>query len=412
MIKVNRHILDNGLRILHHRDDSTQMVALNLLYDVGARDEDPQRTGFAHLFEHLMFGGSVNIPEFDTPLQIAGGENNAWTSNDITNFYTVVPAYNVETAFWLESDRMLSLAFTPRSLDVQKQVVIEEFKQRNLNQPYGDMALLLRPLAYKVHPYAWPTIGKDISHIEGATLDDVKSFFFRYYAPNNAILSVSGHISFDETVRLCEKWFAPIERRDVPKRNLPVEPLQNERRSMEVERNVPLDAIKMAFHIGKRTDVDYHCYDTLSDILSNGNSSRLFRNLVTDKKIFAEVDASITGDLDSGLFLLSGKLLPGVTMKDGEEALLEELDRLVTEKVGEEELLKVVHKFESNDMFSNINYLNKATNLAYYELFDKAESINTEVDKYYNLTPGRLQEAARKAFVATNCSVVYYKARN
>ena len=234
MIKVNRHILDNGLRILHHRDDSTQMVALNLLYDVGARDEDPQRTGFAHLFEHLMFGGSVNIPEFDTPLQIAGGENNAWTSNDITNFYTVVPAYNVETAFWLESDRMLSLAFTPRSLDVQKQVVIEEFKQRNLNQPYGDMDLLLRPLAYKVHPYAWPTIGKDISHIEGATLDDVKSFFFRYYAPNNAILSVSGHISFDETVRLCEKWFAPIERRDVPKRNLPVEPLQNERRSMEV----------------------------------------------------------------------------------------------------------------------------------------------------------------------------------
>ena len=412
MIKVNRHILDNGLRILHHRDDSTQMVALNLLYDVGARDEDPQRTGFAHLFEHLMFGGSVNIPEFDTPLQIAGGENNAWTSNDITNFYTVVPAYNVETAFWLESDRMLSLAFTPRSLDVQKQVVIEEFKQRNLNQPYGDMDLLLRPLAYKVHPYAWPTIGKDISHIEGATLDDVKSFFFRYYAPNNAILSVSGHISFDETVRLCEKWFAPIERRDVPKRNLPVEPLQNERRSMEVERNVPLDAIKMAFHIGKRTDVDYHCYDTLSDILSNGNSSRLFLNLVTDKQLFAEVDASITGDLDSGLFLLSGKLLPGVTMKDGEEALLEELDRLVTEKVGEEELLKVVHKFESNDMFSNINYLNKATNLAYYELFDKAESINTEVDKYYNLTPGRLQEAARKAFVATNCSVVYYKARN
>ncbi len=412
MIKVNRHILDNGLRILHHRDDSTQMVALNLLYDVGARDEDPQRTGFAHLFEHLMFGGSVNIPEFDTPLQIAGGENNAWTSNDITNFYTVVPAYNVETAFWLESDRMLSLAFTPRSLDVQKQVVIEEFKQRNLNQPYGDMDLLLRPLAYKVHPYAWPTIGKDISHIEGVTLDEVKSFFFRYYAPNNAILSVSGHISFDETVRLCEKWFAPIERRDVPKRNLPVEPLQNERRSMEVERNVPLDAIKMAFHIGKRTDVDYHCYDTLSDILSNGNSSRLFRNLVTDKKIFAEADASITGDLDSGLFLLSGKLLPGVTMKDGEEALLEELDRLVTEKVGEEELLKVVHKFESNDMFSNINYLNKATNLAYYELFDKAESINTEVDKYYNLTPGRLQEAARKAFVATNCSVVYYKARN
>ena len=412
MIKVNRHILDNGLRILHHRDDSTQMVALNLLYDVGARDEDPQRTGFAHLFEHLMFGGSVNIPEFDTPLQIAGGENNAWTSNDITNFYTVVPAYNVETAFWLESDRMLSLAFTPRSLDVQKQVVIEEFKQRNLNQPYGDMDLLLRPLAYKVHPYAWPTIGKDISHIEGATLDEVKSFFFRYYAPNNVILSVSGHISFDETVRLCEKWFAPIERRNVPKRNLPVEPLQNERRSMEVERNVPLDAIRMAFHIGKRTDVDYHCYDTLSDILSNGNSSRLFRNLVTDKKIFAEADASITGDLDSGLFLLSGKLLPGVTMKDGEEALLEELDRLVTEKVGEEELLKVVHKFESNDMFSNINYLNKATNLAYYELFDKAESINTEVDKYYNLTSGRLQEAARKAFVATNCSVVYYKARN
>ena len=412
MIPYKRHPLSNGLTVAVNRDRQSKLAAVNILYKVGARNEDPARTGFAHLFEHLMFRGTRDVPDFDLPVQMACGDNNAFTNNDYTDFYITLPKDNIETALWLESDRMLSLAFTPRSLDVQKQVVIEEFKQRNLNQPYGDMDLLLRPLAYKVHPYAWPTIGKDISHIEGATLDDVKSFFFRYYAPNNAILSVSGHISFDETVRLCEKWFAPIERRDVPKRNLPVEPLQNERRSMEVERNVPLDAIKMAFHIGKRTDVDYHCYDTLSDILSNGNSSRLFRNLVTDKKIFAEVDASITGDLDSGLFLLSGKLLPGVTMKDGEEALLEELDRLVTEKVGEEELLKVVHKFESNDMFSNINYLNKATNLAYYELFDKAESINTEVDKYYNLTPGRLQEAARKAFVATNCSVVYYKARN
>ena len=235
-MKINRHILDNGLRLVHHEDTGTQMVAMNIVYDVGARDEHPDHTGFAHLFEHLMFGGSVHIPDYDTPLQHAGGENNAWTNNDITNYYLTVPAANAETGFWLESDRMLALAFSPRSLEVQRGVVMEEFKQRCLNLPYGDVGHLIRPLAYQVHPYRWPTIGKELSHIAQATLDEVEEFFYRHYAPNNAVLAVTGHISWDETRRLAEKWFGPIPRREVPLRCLPQEPIQTEERRLTVER--------------------------------------------------------------------------------------------------------------------------------------------------------------------------------
>ena len=285
-MKINRHILGNGLRLVHSQDESTQMVALNILYNVGARDEHPEHTGFAHLFEHLMFGGSVNIPDYDTPLQLAGGENNARTNNDITNYYLTVPYQNVETAFWLESDRMLSLDFNERSLEVQRGVVMEEFKQRCLNQPYGDVSHLLRPLSYQTHPYQWPTIGKDLSHIANATLEEVKDFFFRFYAPNNAIIAVTGHISFEEAVRLTEKWFGPIPRREVPVRNLPVEQEQTEERRLVVERNVPLDALFMAFHMCDHLHPDYYAYDILSDILSNGRSSRLNQRLVQEKKHF------------------------------------------------------------------------------------------------------------------------------
>ena len=274
MIQVNRHTLANGLRIVHNEDNSTQMVALNILYDVGARDEDPAHTGFAHLFEHLMFGGSVNVPDYDTPVQNAGGENNAWTNNDITNYYITLPYQNVETGFWLESDRMLSLDFSPRSLEVQRQVVIEEFKQRNLNQPYGDASHLLREMAYQTHPYRWPTIGKEISHIANATLEEVKDFFFRFYAPNNAILAVTGHISVDETVRLAEKWFGSIPSRDVRVRKLPEETLQTSIRRMTVERPVPVDALYMAFHMCNRHHADYYVYDMITDVLSSGRSSR------------------------------------------------------------------------------------------------------------------------------------------
>ncbi len=402
--------MSNGLRLIHHQDKETQMVALNLLYDVGSKDENPDRTGFAHLFEHLMFGGSVNIPDFDTPLQKAGGENNAWTSNDITNYYSVVPRQNVETAFWLESDRMLGLDFSEKSLSVQKQVVIEEFKQRNLNQPYGDIPLLIRPLAYKVHPYRWPTIGKRVEHIEQVKLEDVKSFFYKHYAPNNAILAVTGNISFEEAVELTEKWFGTIERRDIEPRNLPAEPVQKSARFQEVSRSVPLDSITKVYHMCRRMDKEYHCFDLLSDILSNGRSSRLFQRLVMDRKLFADIDASITGDIDAGLFMIKGKVNKGISLEEADRAIVEELRRLGENEVSAYELQKVVNKFESNDLFSNINYLNKATNLAYYELLDKAENIDSEIEKYKGITSRMLKEVAERAFVDENSSTLYYRA--
>jgi zinc protease len=410
VIRINKYCLSNGLRLIHHQDKETQMVALNLLYDVGSKDENPDRTGFAHLFEHLMFGGSVNIPDFDTPLQKAGGENNAWTSNDITNYYSVVPRQNVETAFWLESDRMLGLDFSEKSLSVQKQVVIEEFKQRNLNQPYGDIPLLIRPLAYKVHPYRWPTIGKRVEHIEQVKLEDVKSFFYKHYAPNNAILAVTGNISFEEAVDLTEKWFGTIERRDIESRNLPAEPIQKSARFQEVSRPVPLDSITKVYHMCRRMDKEYHCFDLLSDILSNGRSSRLFQQLVMDRKLFADIDASITGDIDAGLFMIKGKVNKGISLEEADRAIVEELRRLGENEVSAYELQKVVNKFESNDLFSNINYLNKATNLAYYELLDRAENIDSEIEKYKGITSRMLKEVAERAFVEENSSTLYYRA--
>ena len=410
MIKVNRHTLANGLRIIHSQDESTQMVALNLLYDVGARDEHPEHTGFAHLFEHLMFGGSVNIADYDTPVQNAGGENNAWTSNDMTNYYITLPYQNVETGFWLESDRMLSLDFNPKSLDVQRQVVIEEFKQRNLNQPYGDASHLIREMAYQTHPYQWPTIGKEISHIANATLNEVKEFFYRFYAPNNAILAVTGHISLEETIRLAEKWFGPIPARNVPKRNLPKEVQQTAIRRKTVERKVPVDALYMAFHMCDRHHADYPVYDIITDILSNGRSSRFIQHLVQENKIFTGIDAYITGSIDEGLLHIAGKPAEGISLEEAEKAIWAELDELKRVSVDELELEKVKNRYESEQIFNNINYLNVATNLAYFELWGKAEDINDEVRKYRSVTASQLQKVAQKTFIPENCSILYYKA--
>ena len=410
MIQVNHHTLSNGLRIVHNEDNSTQMVALNVLYDVGARDEDPEHTGFAHLFEHLMFGGSVNIPDYDVPVQNAGGENNAWTNNDITNYYITLPYQNVETGFWLESDRMLSLDFSPQSLEVQRQVVIEEFKQRNLNQPYGDAAHLLREMAYQNHPYRWPTIGKEISHIANATLEEVKSFFYRFYAPNNAILAVTGHISFDETVRLAEKWFGPIPAREIPNRQLPAEKPQTAIRRRSVERKVPVDALYMAFHMCNRFHRAYYVFDIITDLLSNGRSSRFIQTLVQEKKLFTSIDAYISGSLDEGLLHITGKPASGVTLEQAEEAVWQELDKLKTVPVAEDELEKVKNRYESEQIFNNINYLNVATNLAFFELLGRAEDINLEVGKYRSVTVEQIQETARRAFVPENCNILYYKA--
>lgn len=408
-MKVNKLTLNNGLRLVHYEDLSTQMVALNIVYDVGARDEDPEHTGFAHLFEHLMFGGSKHIPDYDTPLQLAGGENNAWTNNDITNYYLTVPKPNVETAFWLESDRMLELAFSEQSLEVQRGVVMEEFKQRCLNQPYGDVGHLLRPLAYQVHPYRWPTIGKDLSHIEQATLEEVKSFFYRFYAPNNAVLAVAGNISWDETVCLTEKWFSSIPRRDVPIRHLPQEPVQTEEHRLTVERNVPLDALFMVYHMCGREDADYYAFDILSDILSNGRSSRLTRRLVQEQKVFSSIDAYISGTRHPGLLHISGKPATGVSLEQAEHAVRKELEELQQSFIGEQELEKVKNKFEATQIFGNINYLNVATNLAWYELTGQAEDIDLEVERYRSVTAEQLRTVARQTFRADNSTVLYYK---
>lgn len=410
MIQVNRYTLANGLRIVHNEDDSTQMVALNLLYDVGARDEDPSHTGFAHLFEHLMFGGSLHIPDYDTPVQNAGGENNAWTNNDITNYYITLPHQNVETGFWLESDRMLSLDFSPKSLEVQRQVVIEEFKQRNLNQPYGDASHLLRELAYESHPYRWPTIGKEIAHIAQATLEEVKDFFYRFYAPNNAILAVTGHISFEETIRLAEKWFGPIPARDISPRQLPAEKPQTAVRRKTVERKVPVDAIYMAFHMSNRMHPDYYVYDMITDILSNGRSSRFIQSLVQEQKLFTSIDAYISGSLDEGLLHVTGKPVEGVSLEQAEEAIWKELEKMKTVPVSEQELEKVKNRYESEQIFNNINYLNVATNLAFFELTGKAEDINEEVGKYRAVTAEQIQATSARCFVPENCSILYYKA--
>lgn len=411
MILFDRFTLENGLKVIVHKDKTTPIVAFNLLYDVGARDENPEKTGFAHLFEHLMFEGSVNIPNYDTPLQRAGGENNAFTNNDITNYYITLPKENLETAFWLESDRMLGLALTQEKLDIQKKVVIEEFKQRYLNQPYGDWNLYLRPLAYKKHPYQWPTIGKEISHIENATLQEVKDFFYKHYAPNNAILVVAGNVEVDEVQELAEKWFGPIPKRNVPTRTVPQEPKQTEARFAELERQVPLNAIYKAYHMPKRGDHDYYATDLISDILSNGKSARLMQRLVKEQRLFNSINAYITGDNDPGLFMVTGNLNEGVSFEQGEKALQTELQILINEQVEGYELDKVKNKVESALIYSEISILNKAMNLAYYELMGNAELINQEAMRYRKVSSEQIQSVATKMFAQSNCSTLYYKTK-
>jgi len=411
MINFERFELDNGLKVIVHQDKSTPIVAFNLLYDVGARDEDPSRTGFAHLFEHLMFGGSVNISDYDEVVEKSGGQNNAFTSNDITNYYITLPKDNLEQAFRLESDRMLSLAFTPKSLEVQRQVVIEEFKQNYLNQPYGDIHLLLRPLAYKEHPYQWPTIGKEVSHIEEASMEEVKAFFYKHYAPNNAILVVAGDVEVDEIKAFSEKWFAPIERREVAVRNLPKEPRQEKARTLKVERDVPVDVIYKAFHMCARTDNDFYSTDLISDILSRGNSSRLYNSLVKEQKLFSDIDAFIGGELDEGLFYFAGKLALGVSMEQAEAGIDAEIEKLRTELVGANELRKVKNKVESAHMFSELNVLNKAMNLATSELMGDANLANKQIELYEAVTAEKIRAIAKDIFRKENSNTLYYHAK-
>lgn len=410
MIQYSRFTLDNGLRVIVHEDRSTPLVTMNLLYNVGSRDEDPEWTGLAHLFEHLMFGGSVNVLDFDMPLQLVGAENNAFTNNDITNYYITVPAANIETAFWLESDRMLGLNFSQKGLDTQKQVVIEEYKQRYLNQPYGDAILMLRPLAYRVHPYRWSTIGLDISHIEKVELKQVKKFFFSHYAPNNAILCLAGNINEEKTRKLAEKWFGPLERRDIQPRVLPVEPFQNEERRLIIEKDVPSDALYKVWHTDSRLSPDFQVLDLLTDILSGGESGRLNTSLVRDKKLFSEINAYITSDLDPGLLILHGNVMKDVDINYAEDAVNKLLTELsIPGSIPESEMEKVKNRFESSTVFSNTSALNKAINLSFYELLENPEMINTEIEIYRQITGAMVEDAARRYLSASNCSTLYYK---
>ncbi|MCH2231428.1 MAG: insulinase family protein [Crocinitomicaceae bacterium] len=411
MLKYDRFTLENGLTVLFHKDTTTPLAVVNTLYNVGARDESENKTGFAHLFEHLMFGGSINIADFDTPLQLAGGENNAFTSNDITNYYDVLPSNNIETALWLESDRMLSLAFTEKSLEVQRSVVIEEFKQRYLNQPYGDVWLELRPLAYKKHSYKWATIGKDISHIEDATMEDVKSFFKKHYSPSNAILCIAGNFELAEIKELTEKWYGGIPSGVKYERNLTPEPVQTEFREKTIERDVPADAFYYAFKMPDRMSPDFFSVDTLSDALGRDKSSRLYLNLKKELNLVSDISAYITGSIDAGLLIISGKLNEGVSFDDFDSALWKELDKIKSEAFPEKELVKIMNKIRTAKEFQDMGILNRAMNLCSYELLGDVSLINKESEAYQKITSADILRMAQTILQKSSCSLLKVKSK-
>ena len=412
MIQFERFKTANGLRVIVHQDSSTPMVVMNIMYDVGARDEDQERTGFAHLFEHLMFGGSVHIPNYDEPLQMAGGENNAYTTNDLTNYYLQLPAENLETAFWLESDRMLSLAFDEKSLEVQRKVVVEEFKEHYLSKPYGDAWHKMRELAYHVHPYRWMTIGKDISHIEKAQLKDVKEFFSKYYCPVNAVMVLAGNITVDKAKELTEKWFGDIPAGKKYERKLPREPEQKEERRITVRTNVPLDALYKCWHISERLDKRYYIADLITEILSGGGSSRLYQSLVKEKKLFSNIECHHFGSSDAGLLAIEGKLVKGVRIEDAEAAVDEVLNGLKEKQVEETELQKVKNKTESMIAFEDMSVVNRANSLAYYELLGDAAMMNDELEKYATITTEEVLTESRNIFKQENSNTIWYLAAN
>jgi zinc protease len=424
MIEFKRVVLENGLRVLVHEDNSTPVVAVNLLYDVGSRDENSERTGFAHLFEHLMFSGSKNAKEFDTFIQQAGGESNAFTNTDMTNFYATVPAENLETLLWLESDRMLALNINNKALNTQRKVVVEEFKETTLDEPYGDVWHHLSDMVYKKHPYRWPVIGLEPRHIEEATLTDVKDFYKKHYTPNNAIIVITGNleksgnielsrnpdsIGTEGVIRKVEKWFGDIPKGDVPSRNLPKEPQQKKSVRKIVEANVPVEAFYLAFRSPDRLDKAYYATDLLTDILSSGSSSRFYRRLLKEKRLFSEIDCYLTGSIDPGIILIEGKNTEGVTLEAAEEAIWVELETLKQELVSETELQKLKNKIESQQAFGDAGALNKAMNLAYFELIGNANLINEEAGKYNVITVEDIQKAAQTMFRKENSSVLIYK---
>lgn len=411
MITYKKTILANGLSVIANRDKTSRMAAVNILYKVGARNENPNRTGLAHLFEHLMFRGTHQIPDFDTPVQMACGENNAFTNNDYTDFYITLPIANIETALWLESDRMTGLNLSDEACKIEKRVVIEEFRQRYLNQPYGDANMLLRALAYKQHPYRWATIGLSPEHIEQASAEEIHNFYRTFYHPSNAILSFSGDMAEEEFFALAEKWFGGIEdhEHDIP--SIPTEPTQNEARRQEVERDVPATTITIAFKMGNRLSRDFFLGDITSDILAGGDSARLYEHLIKNKRLFASVNAYITGDVDCGLFVFTGQLLPSTSEAEAEEALWAEMADLQQNNISGYELEKVKNKFEANTLFGELNVMNKAMNLGYYEMIGDLSLINREVDIYRSLTSDDISDFASRIFCKENSSTLIYRAK-
>jgi zinc protease len=411
MIHFDSFTLANGLKVIVHQDKSTPMAVVNVIYNVGAKDENPSKTGFAHLFEHLMFGGSINIPDYDEPLQKAGGENNAFTTNDLTNYYCQLPAENIETAFWLESDRMLSLAFSKKSLEVQRKVVCEEFKEHYINKPYGDVWHKMRDLAYTSHPYKWMTIGKELKHVEDATLEDVKNFFFKHYTPCNAILVVAGNVTTEQVKSLAEKWFGPIPSGEKYQRNLPQEPQQTIARKLEVKANVPLDAFYKCWHIYPRLDDRYYVADLITEIMSGGGSSRLYQSLVKERQLFSNIECFHFGSTDAGLLTIEGKLVKGIKMEDAETAIDEEIKK-IQQGVTDKELEKVKNKTESMMAFEDMSVMNRATSLAMYALLGDANLINTELEKYRAVTAQQIMEESKIIFDENNSNTLYYYSNN
>ncbi len=408
MINYERYTLANGLTVVLHEDNSTPLVTVNVLYKVGSRNEDAEKTGFAHLFEHLMFGGSVNVKDYDTPIQQAGGDNNAFTNSDLTNFYNVLPADNLETALWLESDRMLQLDFNQKSLDVQKKVVVEEFKETSINKPYGDMWHELSALAYREHPYRWPTIGLVPEHIEDAELEDVERFFDGHYKPNNAVLIIVGKLDIPKTKALIEQWFGKIEAGEVAQKALPEEPVQKEFRTKTLERQVPSDALYLAFHMPDRKHKDFIVYDIMSDVLSGGRSSRLYEQLLKGSELFSDIGAYISGTLDPGLFIIEAKLLDGADMEKAKLLIWAELQKLKDTLVDAEELQKVKNSMISQVAFSEVSITNKAINLAYYEMLGDLNLINVQEAEIDSVTVKDIQRVANETFRMDNCSEVIY----
>jgi len=412
MVHYNRFVLENGLRVLVHEDSSTPMAVVNVMYDVGAKDEDPNKTGFAHLFEHLMFGGSIHIPDYDEPLQRAGGENNAYTTNDLTNYYCSLPAENIETAFWLESDRMLSLAFSKKSLEVQRKVVCEEFKEHYINKPYGDVWFKMRELAFTTHPYKWMTIGKELSHVENVKIDDVKAFFHKHYNPANAILVVAGNVTTEQVKGLAEKWFGPIPMGEKYNRNLPEEPKQTAPKFLEVTADVPLDSLIKTWHIDARLDKGYYVADLITEILGGGGSSRMFQALVKEKQLFSSLDCYHFGSIDKGLLAIEGKLVKGIKIEDADKAVGEQLQKIQSDLIEDNELQKVKNKTESIIAFEDMSIMSRASSLANYELLGDANLMNTELDRYQSITTEDIREYSKIIFDEDNSNTLYYRSKN